>query len=188
MQDAQAEGTSDGLNTNEETEAAGSLAALGRAVRRHREQRDMSVEALARIASVEHQDVRAIETGELDPTYDVLVALAHALGVRTSSLIIDAQEGRACVGSLARGGEEHTRLLEARVFATLRAREHRDPYARAQLERRLAGANPLDLSDALRNLAEAGVINLGEERVTLSRAAIWTMRLATMVPERSSQP
>lgn len=67
------------------------LVALGEVVCQLRDQRGMSVDELAGITGVEREDISAVEAGRLDPAYDVLVALATGLGVRASTLIIDAE-------------------------------------------------------------------------------------------------
>ena len=64
--------------------------------------------------------------------------------------------------------EARTRTCEMDVVKRLLAREGRDPWTRVQLEC-ATGGNALDLSDALSNLAAAGVIRLSEEIVTFSR-------------------
>jgi len=70
------------------------LVALGQVVCRLRKRRGMSSEQLAGIIGVERQEIDALEAGRLDPCYDVLVVLADALGVRASTLIIDAEARR----------------------------------------------------------------------------------------------
>lgn len=55
------------------------------------------------------------------------------------------------------------------VKRLLVARDECHSWTRAALECAVGG-NPLDLSDALSNLADAGIICLSEDRVTLSRA------------------
>jgi hypothetical protein len=63
-----------------------------------------------------------------------------------------------------------TGMCEVGVVKRLLARDDCEPWPRAALECAVAG-NPLDVSDALSNLAAAGVIHLSEERVALSRTA-----------------
>jgi predicted transcriptional regulator len=86
---------------------------------------------------------------------------------------------RLCGGSLATPStEQRTRMREIEIIKRLLARRDRDPWSRAQLER-VVGGDPLDLSDALRNLNAAGVVHLSEDNVTVSRAARWTADLMT---------
>ncbi len=63
------------------------LASLGRAVRRMREQRGVSAEELAAATGMARQRIDALETGRLDPTYELLVALTEALQTRPSALV-----------------------------------------------------------------------------------------------------
>jgi hypothetical protein len=67
----------------------------------------------------------------------------------------------------------HARTVMCEVEVVRRlllARDVRHTWTRAGLERAIGG-NPLDLSDALSNLADVGVIALSEEPVMLSRTA-----------------
>jgi transcriptional regulator with XRE-family HTH domain len=63
------------------------LAALGQAVRRLREERDISRGAVAAVADLSVKRLRAIEDGLLDPDYMLLLALAKALGVSAGELV-----------------------------------------------------------------------------------------------------
>jgi ribosome-binding protein aMBF1 (putative translation factor) len=63
------------------------LAALGRAVRRLREQEGIGVDGLADRAEIEPRELTAFEAGRLDPTYDVLIAVAEGLNVTASTLV-----------------------------------------------------------------------------------------------------
>jgi len=63
--------------------------------------------------------------------------------------------------------EARTATCEVEVVKRLLARESREPWTRVQLERAIR-SNPLDLSDALHNLAAVGLIRLSEARVTLT--------------------
>jgi predicted transcriptional regulator len=87
---------------------------------------------------------------------------------------------RLCAGSLATPTEERTRMHEVEILKQLLAREDREVWTCAQLERAV-GDDPLDLSDALRNLNAAGVIHLSEDSVTVSRTASWTIHLASIL-------
>jgi transcriptional regulator with XRE-family HTH domain len=69
------------------------LAALGRRVRRLREEHGMSVDGLADVAEIEPRELRALEAGVLDPSYDVLIALARGLDISTAILVDVAGEG-----------------------------------------------------------------------------------------------
>lgn len=68
------------------------LLVLGRAVRRMREQRDMSPDALAGATGIGRERVDALETGRLDPTYELLLALAEGLGIQPSALVTLAEQ------------------------------------------------------------------------------------------------
>jgi transcriptional regulator with XRE-family HTH domain len=67
------------------------LLLLGRALRRLREQRRVSVDELAGAIDIPRQRIDALESGRLDPTYELLLALADGLGVRASALVILAE-------------------------------------------------------------------------------------------------
>ncbi len=64
---------------------------LGAAVRMRRERRGLSVADLAGTAGVDSACLRALEQGEVDPTYDLLARLADALGTRPSALVVLAE-------------------------------------------------------------------------------------------------
>jgi transcriptional regulator with XRE-family HTH domain len=68
------------------------LVALGHAVRLLREQRRMSPKELAEAAGVERLRISTLEAGKLDPTYELLIALAEGLGVELSALLIRAEK------------------------------------------------------------------------------------------------
>jgi transcriptional regulator with XRE-family HTH domain len=63
------------------------LAALGRRVTRLRERRGIGIDALADRAAIGPQELRALEAGALDPSYDVMIALARGLDVSTATLV-----------------------------------------------------------------------------------------------------
>lgn len=69
-----------------------SLRGLGEAVCELREQRDWDPSKLASELGVEGAYVLALEAGELDPDYELLLALARALGVRPAALIGRAED------------------------------------------------------------------------------------------------
>jgi transcriptional regulator with XRE-family HTH domain len=80
------------------------LVILGQAIRWMRDQHGLSASELAAAAHVELQRVAALEAGRLDPTYDLLLALARALGVQPSALIACAEDiGRGWARLGARG-------------------------------------------------------------------------------------
>jgi transcriptional regulator with XRE-family HTH domain len=68
------------------------LSALGRAVRARREQLGMSADELAGAAGISRQRIHALETGQLDPTYELLLALAEGLGIEPSALVSLAEQ------------------------------------------------------------------------------------------------
>jgi transcriptional regulator with XRE-family HTH domain len=70
------------------------LSLLGRAVRQMREQRGMSPDTLADATGMTRQRIDAIETGHLDPTYDLLLALAEGLRSQPSALVALAEQLR----------------------------------------------------------------------------------------------
>ena len=63
-----------------------SRAALGRAVRQLRQDRGLSIEALAGSADMHPTYLSGIERGHYNPSWDKLGALAQALGVKVSDL------------------------------------------------------------------------------------------------------
>jgi DNA-binding XRE family transcriptional regulator len=79
------------------------LLVLGRAITDIREERSVSAEDLAATSDVELAQLRALEAGRVDPTYELLLTLAEALGVRASAFVIRAEalaaEDRARVQS-----------------------------------------------------------------------------------------
>ncbi len=90
-----------------------------------------------------------------------------------------------------------TEMCEVEVVKRLLTRDDCGAWTRAALECSVAG-NPLDVSDALSNLAAASVIHLTEERVVLSRTARdlichcnlrcyqWTRRVGRISPGAGS--
>jgi transcriptional regulator with XRE-family HTH domain len=63
------------------------LSSLGRAVQTRREQRGMSVEALAEASGIPVERIGALEAGRLDPTYELLLEIADGLGSAPSELV-----------------------------------------------------------------------------------------------------
>jgi transcriptional regulator with XRE-family HTH domain len=77
------------------------LIAFGRAIRRVREERWVSVDALATAAGIASADVEAIEAGRLDPGYRRLRRLAPALGITSTALLLRVEEQDAAPGGEA---------------------------------------------------------------------------------------
>jgi DNA-binding XRE family transcriptional regulator len=75
------------------------LVFLGRAVREQREQRDMTTGELAGKAGVGRRRIERLEAGKLDPDFELLFAVACALGVRLSVLELRARELERMGGS-----------------------------------------------------------------------------------------
>jgi transcriptional regulator with XRE-family HTH domain len=75
------------------------LRGLGLAVRERREQRRLSQASLASALGVASQRIGALERGQLNLRYELLVALADALGVQVGELVSRAE-------ALAREGVE----------------------------------------------------------------------------------
>jgi transcriptional regulator with XRE-family HTH domain len=67
------------------------LLALGLAIAEIREERGVSAEQLAGAAGAELAHIHALEAGHVDPTYELLLALADGLGVRVSAFAIRAE-------------------------------------------------------------------------------------------------
>jgi transcriptional regulator with XRE-family HTH domain len=69
-------------------------AAIGRAVRSLREQKDLSQEELAARSNMHRTYIGGIERGERNPTVTVLYRLAEALHVSGSALLAVAEKQR----------------------------------------------------------------------------------------------
>jgi transcriptional regulator with XRE-family HTH domain len=67
------------------------LLILGRAVKLMREQRGMSADELADASGVLRERIGALEAGQLDPTYELLLEIADGLGTQPSALVILAE-------------------------------------------------------------------------------------------------
>jgi transcriptional regulator with XRE-family HTH domain len=67
------------------------LARLGRAVRAVRWEQEQSVSEVAEALGLSCADVLALEAGEADPSYDLLLALGDQLDVPPSVLICRAE-------------------------------------------------------------------------------------------------
>ncbi len=61
-------------------------------MREQRERCRLSPSALAAAAGVDEKRIRALERGQLDPEYELLLALADALEVPAGALVIRAEE------------------------------------------------------------------------------------------------
>ncbi len=68
------------------------LKALGRAFREAREGVDLTQEVLAEQAGVSASTVRQIEKGTVNPGYDVMLAMARAMGLPLSPILLRAGE------------------------------------------------------------------------------------------------
>lgn len=60
---------------------------LGRRLTRLREQRQLTIPALATLAGLDPRDITAIEAGETDPQITTIFVLARALGVKPDVLL-----------------------------------------------------------------------------------------------------
>jgi transcriptional regulator with XRE-family HTH domain len=70
------------------------LAILGQAVRQVRERQDVTASELAAVTGVECEQIDALEAGQLDPTYELLLVLARGLGIRPSVFVVCAEDIR----------------------------------------------------------------------------------------------
>jgi transcriptional regulator with XRE-family HTH domain len=70
-------------------------AALGRVVRQHRTDRDLSLEALADLAQINVTYLSDIERGRANPSVFKLSGIATALEVRVSDLLREAEDAAA---------------------------------------------------------------------------------------------
>jgi transcriptional regulator with XRE-family HTH domain len=68
------------------------LRLLGLAIRSVRETRDSTIEGLARAVGIPSEELQAIEAGELDPDYELLLRLAECLNTRPSAFVVRAEE------------------------------------------------------------------------------------------------
>jgi len=75
-----------------EREARRHMRALGEAVGALRAERTLTAAALAAAAGVEPERIEALEAGELDPDYELLLALARGLGMRAATLLGHVEE------------------------------------------------------------------------------------------------
>jgi transcriptional regulator with XRE-family HTH domain len=63
------------------------LLRLGETFRQVREQHRLGVAELAARTDINVEHISALEAGQLDPTYDVLLILADGIGVRVSAFV-----------------------------------------------------------------------------------------------------
>lgn len=82
------------------------LVALGHAVWQLREEQGLTPSGLATATGLDLARIEAIENGEDDPRYDVLLALADGLGVTKAALFNRAEELRG--GARSRAGIQNT--------------------------------------------------------------------------------
>lgn len=71
---------------------AAALTALGRTVRRLREQQNISAHELASAAGLQPERLAALEGGRLDPEFELMCSLADALNVTLTKLVGSATE------------------------------------------------------------------------------------------------
>jgi transcriptional regulator with XRE-family HTH domain len=68
------------------------LVVLGRAIREIRRERGVGAESLAAVAGVDRRRLQELESGRLNPRYELLLALAEGLGVPASAFVIRAEQ------------------------------------------------------------------------------------------------
>jgi transcriptional regulator with XRE-family HTH domain len=68
------------------------LQLLGQAICSVRESREFTIPGLATAADVSPKQLQALEAGELDPDFELLLRLAECLDTRPSAFIIKAEE------------------------------------------------------------------------------------------------
>jgi transcriptional regulator with XRE-family HTH domain len=57
-----------------------------------REQRNMNADELVKASGVPREQLDALEAGQLDPTYELLLEIADGLGAQPSALVILAEQ------------------------------------------------------------------------------------------------
>jgi ribosome-binding protein aMBF1 (putative translation factor) len=67
------------------------LLILGEAVREVREQQGISIATLAVDTGLDQELIVALEGGQLDPDYELLLRLAEGIGVRVSAFVLGAE-------------------------------------------------------------------------------------------------
>jgi len=78
------------LSASEQQEQ--NLAILGQAIRQVRERQDVTANELAAATGIERKQIDALEAGQLDPPYELLLVLARGLGIRPSVFIVCAED------------------------------------------------------------------------------------------------
>jgi DNA-binding XRE family transcriptional regulator len=82
------------ISVRENPHEASGLSLLGRAIRLTREQQGVSIDELARTVAIPRESIEALEGGRLDPTYELLVAIAERLRTQPSALVVLAEQLR----------------------------------------------------------------------------------------------
>lgn len=67
--------------------ARAELIRFGQTIRQVREREGVSVADLAARTGIDPEQINAIEAGQIDPAFDVMMAMADGIGVRLSALI-----------------------------------------------------------------------------------------------------
>jgi transcriptional regulator with XRE-family HTH domain len=149
-----------GQSTN--TEGLRKLIALGQAVRQLREERQLSPSEFAEAASIAQASLEALEAGRFDPPFDVLLALAGALGVELADLVfyvegLDAHAANVAFGQRLRTlrtqrGISHARLarrtgVHVTAFARLESGDREPRLATILRIARALGVQPGALLD-----------------------------------------
>jgi transcriptional regulator with XRE-family HTH domain len=65
---------------------------LGRAIQEIRRERGVGAENLAAATGVDRRRLHELESGRLNPRYELLLALAEGLGVPASAFVIRAEQ------------------------------------------------------------------------------------------------
>ena len=68
------------------------LLVLGKAIQEVREQHGLDVADLAAAAGMAPARVAALESGRLDPDFELLLALAKSMGIRPTAFFVRAEE------------------------------------------------------------------------------------------------
>jgi transcriptional regulator with XRE-family HTH domain len=80
------------LSVSERTQEEQELLVLGLAIGQVRERRGLSVGELSAVTGVVQTRIQALEAGQLDPDYDLLLTLAEGIGVRLSAFMVRVEE------------------------------------------------------------------------------------------------
>jgi transcriptional regulator with XRE-family HTH domain len=81
-----------GFPVSEPKDKRQDLTRLGLAIGELRRREGLSRSELARTAGVEEARLSALETGRLDPDYELLLTLAEGIGVPPSAFVLRAEE------------------------------------------------------------------------------------------------